>query len=50
MLMVQTNMGLIPEKDYYDITAIQAGFDDYTDMQSQGYAIDSPETVEVNTN
>lgn len=42
---VQTNMGLIPLEDYLDIRANQMGFEDYEDLQSNGYSIDKPEVI-----
>lgn len=39
--LVETNMGSIPREDYLDIRAQQYGFDDYEDMQRQGYSLDA---------
>ena len=37
--MIKTNIGLIPKEDYLDIKAIQLGFEDYEDMNLQGYCL-----------
>lgn len=42
---VETNMGLIPLEDYYDIVAYEHGFNDYDAMKSNGMFIDKPKTV-----
>ena len=43
---IKTNIGELPIEDYYDIVAIQNGFDDYEDMKNQGYIINSCEMEE----
>lgn len=42
---VETNIGLVPLEDYYDIQAMQMGFNDYYDLLKQGYSLDKPETI-----
>ena len=37
---VKTNIGTMPQKDYFDIVAIQNGFDNYEDMLEQGYTLE----------
>ena len=44
-LYVETNRGIIPLNDYFDITAIQNGFDDYNDLKAHGLSIKMPKTV-----
>lgn len=38
-----TNIGTIPMEDYFDIVAIQYGFDSYDDLQAHGFYIDLSE-------
>lgn len=37
---VKTNMGEMPKNDYYDIAAMQYGFDDYEDLKRHGYTLE----------
>lgn len=46
---VKTNMGSMPEEDYLDIVAMQNGFDDYSDMQRQGYSISGKTEKKIQT-
>ena len=43
---VETNMGNMPLEDYYDIVAMQHGYDSYDDMKKDGLIIAPPEIVE----
>ena len=43
---VETNMGNMPLEYYYDIVAMQHGYDSYDDMKKDGLIIASPEIVE----
>lgn len=43
---VKTNMGSMPLEDYYDIVAMQHGYDSYEDMKKDGLSITPPETIE----
>lgn len=45
---VETNMGNMPLEDYYDIVAMQHGYDSYEDMKKDGLSIAPPETMEDN--
>lgn len=45
--MVETNQGLMPLEDYFDIKAIQYGFDSYADMRTCECYIDTPPVVEI---
>jgi len=39
-IYVKTNIGTMPIEDYYEIRAIQCGFDDYRSMLKAGYHFD----------
>ena len=43
---VETNMGNMPLEDYYDIVAMQHGYDSYDDMKKDGLIIAPPKIVE----
>lgn len=43
---VETNMGNMPLEDYYDIVAMQHGYDSYDDMKKDGLIIAPPEIAE----
>lgn len=43
---VETNMGNMPLEDYYDIVAMQHGYDSYDNMKKDGLIIAPPETIE----
>lgn len=36
-ILIETNIGMIPEKDYNEIMAWQYGFDSYQQLLDQGY-------------
>ena len=38
--LVSTNIGVIPVEDYFDIVAMQYGFDSYEDLLAHGFYID----------
>lgn len=40
---VSTNIGVIPVEDYFDIVAMQYGFDSYEDLLAHGFYIDFSE-------
>lgn len=50
-IYVKTNIGTMPIEDYYEIRAIQCGFDDYMSMVKAGYHFDisdiDPESLVV---
>ena len=50
-IYVKTNIGTMPIEDYYEIRAIQYGFDDYMSMVKAGYHFDisdiDPESLVV---
>ena len=41
---VKTNIGEIPLEDYYDIRAMQYGYESYQDMKECGLSLDRPNT------
>ncbi len=47
-IKIKTNIGEIPLPEYMDIKAQQMGFDDYEDMEANGYYIALNEYEEVN--
>lgn len=41
--MVKTNLGLVPLQDFLDLKAGQFGYDDYEEMQKDGYSLNISE-------
>ena len=47
MEYVKTNLGIVPLTDYYEMVAVQNGFEFYSEMKEDGYSIEKPQIIVI---
>lgn len=47
MEYVKTNLGIVPLTDYYEMVAVQNGFESYLEMKEDGYSIEKPQIIMI---